>query len=215
MYLIGLGDSWANGAELANNEIPFGAILSEKLDATYIHVAQDASSISHLVLQLKSAITQIPKNNQQPILAVFLLTSTDRDLMWSKTKPKGTGFMYDNPPPYKQPEVIFLNGNDLLHRDWFVEYHSKELSSFRANTTILALQKMCQYHNIQDYWAWAWHAATLWKEIDVKRFYQQGKVPMKDQEFDLSKVNKKIGHPDQAQHRLIAQRFFTLIQSNQ
>lgn len=53
MYLIVAGDSWANGAELDKNEVPFGNILANKLGATCIHVAEDALSIPHLILQCR------------------------------------------------------------------------------------------------------------------------------------------------------------------
>jgi len=205
----------ANGAELDNDELPFAAVLARQLNAGYIHVAEDASSIPHLVLQLKTAIDKIPKDNTQPVLATFLLTSLDRDLMWSTTTPKGTGFMESNPPPYNAPELVYLNGHDPLHRDWFLEYHSEELSSYRTNTTILALQQMCRFHNIQDHWAWAWtmeNSVQLWPEVDTSRFYLNGKSSMKDSEFDSVKVNRRIGHPDQQQHNLMASRFANLIQ---
>lgn len=215
MYLIGLGDSWANGAELNDDERPFAAVLANQMQAKYIHVAQDAASIPHLILQLKSALAKIPKDNIEPVLAVFLLTASDRDIMWSSTRPKGTGFMHEYPPPYNTPEVVFLNGNDPLHRDWFLEYHSAELAQYRTNTTILALQKICQHHNIRDYWAWAWNSVHLWPEVNTTRFYRHGLHPMNNTEFSSAKVNQLIGHPDQMQHYLIAERFAKLIQSSQ
>lgn len=210
MKIVALGCSWANGAELLPNQKPFGQIVAEHYDAEYIHVAQDAASIPHMVLQLQSALTQEP---DRQTLALFLLTAPDRALIWSRTLPIGAGHMYTNPPPYKTHQPIFLNVNDPLHKQWFVENHSDELAKYRTNTTILALQSMCRYHGIKDYYAWAWTKVSLWPEIDTDRFYGRGMTTMCDTEF-YSVKKDRIGHPDQSQHSLMAQRFIQMIENS-
>lgn len=204
MQIICCGCSWANGAELGPNEEPFGGLLAKKLRSTYIHAAQDAASIPHMILQLRSAVEKI--QSDQETVAVFLLPSPDRDLMWSKTRAIGNGHIRDNPPPYESFQTIFLNGNDPLHRDWFMEYHSEPLGNFRANTSILTLQKLCQYHRIRDYYAWAWHTVPIWSEVDATRFYRQGLTDIRDH-IDYHPPR----HPDQAQHIKICDLFHDMI----
>ena len=209
--LIVCGCSWANGAELTEHERPFGYLVAEHLGANYWHQAQDAASIPHMVLQLRSAISTL--DTAIPTVALFLLTAPDRDLMWSKTRPIGTGHLRDNSPPYTTYQPIFLNGNDPLHRDWFVEYHSPNLASYRANTSIMVLQSLCAAHGIKDYYAWAFDRVTLWNEINIDRFYRGAQFTMVDEEFAKAKL-VKIRHPDQAQHRLMAHRFLAMIQNS-
>lgn len=205
--LIACGCSWANGAELKSHESPVGAIVAQELGAEYIHRAQDAASIPHMVLQLRSAIEMLDPTRDT--IAIFLLTSPDRDLMWSRTRPIGTGHLKTNPPPYDTPQAIFLNGNDPLHHDWFREYHSFELAKYRANVSILALQSLCRFHGIRDYYAWGFDRIDLWPEISVDRFYKNGDYPM-DDEFR----HYRSGHPNQEHHRLMAQEFAHMIKNS-
>jgi hypothetical protein len=210
--IVSCGCSWAEGAELAADEQPFGLLVAQRLGATHHQRAQSAASIPHTVLQLRSFLDNIDRGTISVVL--FLLPGPDRDLMWSQTRPRGTGFMNADPPPYNQPRTIFLNGNDPLHQDWFREYHSPELSRYRANTTIMALQRMCQYHGVIDYYAWAYDRVDLWPEIDLDRFYGRGTRIMRDAEFEMTKTNHDIKHPDQNQHRLMADRFIDMIQNS-
>lgn len=212
MQVIVCGCSWANGAELAPSERPFGHVISDVLGADCLHMAQDAASIPHMVLQLQRAINQIRVNER--VIALFLLTAPDRDLMWSHTRPIGTGHMRENPPPYAQAQPIFLNGNDPLHRDWFAEYHSPELAQYRANTSIITLQALCRYHGIQDYYAWAFDRVSTWPEVCLEKFWKQGSAVMQDSEFATARTKYTIKHPDQAQHELLAARFLHMIQNS-
>lgn len=209
MYLLCPGDSWANGAELLDGELPFGYLLAKKLGANYIHTAESATSIPHLILQLKQALKEIEDPNAQ-IIAAFLLTSPDRDICWSQTIPISLGKMKSHPPPYDEPQVIFLNNHDPHHRDWFRHYHSEELSNYRTNTTLLALQSMCKHYKIKDYYAWAWDKTPLWPEIDISRFYKNGKDDIRDA------IDYKSGrHPTYEQHQHICDIFYDMIEPDQ
>jgi len=219
MDLVVCGDSWTNGAELQSHEKCYGQLLSQQWGCqNYLNTAVDASSIPHLILQLQRflQIKNAPGSSwTNPISIVFFLTSTDRDLMWSQTRPIGTGFLLTDPPPYKNAREILLNPNDPLHVDWFKDYYSKELASYRTNTTLLALQSMCRYHGLNDYYIWGWNRITLWPEIDVSKFYNQGTTHIVN-EFGNLPIHKLIqqdgsyivsggGHPSQRGHEKIAE----------
>ena len=225
MDLVICGDSWPNGAELQSYELCYGQILKQRLDSqNYLNTAVDASSIPHLILQLQRFLkikNALGSTWTNPVSIVFFLTSTDRDLMWSTTHPIGTGAIYNDPPPYKTPREILLNASDPLHADWFIKYHSTELSSYRTNTTLLALQSMCQYHGLNDYYIWGWNTIPLWPEINTDKFYNQGKSHIVD-EFgnlhitDLVKLGSPYivsggGHPSQLGHEKIAEILYNWI----
>lgn len=208
MQVISCGCSWANGAELSPDQSPFGKLVANLLNATYIHEAQDAASIAHMVLQLRSGIAKL--DHSVPTVALFLLTNPDRDLIWSKTRPIGTGHR-DNSPPYDKYQPIFLNVNDPLHADWFLENYSPELAEYRTNTSLMTMQSLCRFYGIRDYYAFSWDTVPLWEEVDKSRFYREGKESMLDLEFQSTRTNHLIKHPDQAQHQLMADRFLALM----
>jgi hypothetical protein len=225
MDLVICGDSWPNGAELQSHERCYGQILKQRLNSqNYLNTAVDASSIPHLILQLQQFlnIKNAPGSTwTNPVSVVFFLTSSDRDLMWSRTRPIGTGSMYTDPPPYKTARPILLNASDPLHVDWFIEYHSKELASFRTNTTLLALQSMCQYHGLNDYYIWGWNTVPLWPEINTDKFYKQGKSHVVN-EFSELPIHKIVAsnnpyivpggsHPSQFGHEKIAEILYNWI----
>lgn len=222
MNLIVCGDSWSNGAELATGEENFGQLLSKRLDATLYNQSADASSIPHLVIQLKTAVKQCDLT--QPTKALFFLTSPDRDLIWSELLHKGTGFTKTHPPPHAKPEEIFLNPNDPLHKHWYVKYHSRELSDFRCNTSLIALQSICKHYQIQDYYIWGWEKFEMWPEVERDKFYNHGKTRV----FDFFSHNSDIypnpefnsickyiwpngSHPNQLGHQVIADMLYPWI----
>jgi hypothetical protein len=225
MDLVVCGDSWTNGAELQRYEKCYGQLLSEQWGCqNYLNTSVDASSIPHLILQLQRflKIKNAPNSTwTTPVNIVFFLTSTDRDLMWSTTHPIGTGFLRTDPPPYKTPREILLNASDPLHADWFTEYHSTELSRYRTNTTLLALQSMCQYHKLNDYYIWGWNTIPLWSEINVDKFYNQGRSHIANEFGDLNIYNlvqqgspyivSGGGHPSQFGHEKIAEILYNWI----
>jgi len=225
MDLVICGDSWPNGAELQSHELCYGQILKQRLNSqNYLNTAVDASSIPHLILQLQKflKIKNAPGSTwTNPVSVVFFLTSSDRDLMWSQTRPISTGFMYTDPPPYNTPRPILLNPNDPLHIDWFAEYHSDELASYRTNTTLLALQSICRHHNLRDYYIWGWETKLLWAEVDTNKFYNQGKTHIVNKFgnlhiTELAKqgspyIVKNGSHPSQLGHEKIAEIIYNWI----
>ena len=235
MNLIVCGDSWSRGAELKNHEKTFGELLAQDLACEhFFNCSLDASSIPHLVLQLKQGLEHLKHHNLDPrnTIVLFFLTGTDRDLCWSDTMPIGTGFLKSDPPPYNQRRVILLNPSDKLHQEWYEKYQSPELSDFRVNTTLLALQQICEKHGLIDRYIWGWHHFPHWPEIDLSRIYDQGHTSAAamfyDQHpgpvgtVDVSKLvlnrNPYIwpngGHPNQLGHQLIAQHLSNWIKKD-
>jgi hypothetical protein len=224
MNLISCGDSWSAGAELQPGEQPFGQLLATELGCdNFINQSLDASSISHLVVQIRQAIDLCQKQNLQlsNTVAVFFLTSIDRDLIWSDILPKGTGFAGHYDPPYDRPEQILLNPNDPLHSHWYKKYYSQELAEFRTNTTILALQQICRYYQINDFYIWGWQTHELWSEIDLEKFYNHGKSRLVDWFTDnatdpvqeIIKTHPQYfwpngSHPNQYGHHVIAKNIY-------
>ena len=222
MNFIVCGDSWSNGAELQENEQTFGSLLAKKLNANLYNLSVDASSIPHLILQLKKAIAQCDLT--KPTKALFFLTSPDRDVIWSDTLPKGTGFKLTHPPPHARLEEIFLNPNDTLHQHWYQTYHSDQLANFRCNTSLIVLQSLCRHYNIQDYYVWGWNKFDLWVEVDSSKFYNNAKSRVFDfftndkncyPSLNFNATCKYIwpngGHPNQLGHELIADMLFPWI----
>jgi len=219
MNLIVCGDSWSNGAELSSTEQNFGQLLAQKLNATLYNKSVDASSIPHLILQLQSAIKEADLT--KPTKALFFLTSRSRDVIWSDSLPKGTGFIKTHPLPHKEPEEIFLNPSDPLHEHWYTKYHSEKLSMFRCNTSLITLQAMCSVYNIQDYYVWGWEKFDLWPEIDKRKFLNNATTTV----FELFTNDPKTmpgtafnatckyiwpngSHPNQLGHKLIADKLY-------
>lgn len=214
MNLVICGDSWPNGAELQAHEQCYGQLLKNQFNCSnYLNTAADSSSIPHLVIQLQQFLELYnqPKSIWTgPVVVVFFLTGVDRDMMWSCTRAINTGSLKTDPPPYPTPRIIHLNPNDSLHVDWYAEYQSKQLSNYRANTTLLALQGMCKYHGFHDYYIWGWNRVNLWPEIDQSKFYP--KMIFEEfgiKSFDEVKYNQYIvkngSHPNQLGHEKIAE----------
>jgi hypothetical protein len=222
MNLIVCGDSWSNGAELSSTEQNFGQLLARKLNAILFNKSVDASSIPHLILQLRSAINEADLTKSTK--ALFFLTSRSRDVIWSDSLPKGTGFMLTHPLPHKEPEEIFLNPSDPLHKHWYTKYHSEKLSMFRCNTSLITLQAMCRAYNIQDYYVWGWEKFNLWPEVDKNKFFDNANTTifnfftddlttLPSLEFNVSckYIWPNGSHPNQLGHELIADKLYPWI----
>lgn len=196
MLLI-FGDSWPYGSELQPNELPYGQLLANKTGHDVLSFARPSTSIPHLVLQLKSAMAI----EFDTATAVFFLTGVDRDLTWVDGTPK---------------ELHPTCHDDV---DWYLKYSSPELSSYRVNTTLIALQSMCAKRNILDYYIWGWDQVELWPEVDASRIYNQTMADVFLEGADIPPRTNKImhlknsknqyiwpnqGHPNQLGHHRIA-----------
>lgn len=224
MNLIISGDSWPYGSELLPGEKTYGDLLAEWFDTdTYVNTSEESSSITHLILQLKTAVKQLDLT--QSTVALFFLTNYDRDVIWSQHRPINTGCLDSTPPPYATPTVIHLNASDAVHQDWFCEFYTKELGEFRTNTSLLTLQTLCRYYNITDYYVWGWNSVELWPEVNRSRFYSANTTSADilsghaDTGFDELQQNKlfkpNLGHPNALGHHYLATEFYHWIKRDQ
>lgn len=149
--LLIFGDSWPYGAELNQHELAYGELLAIGLEQTCCNFSQQSTSIPHMLLQLRTALDQ----GHCDCTAVFFLTGVDRDLVWHHGKTRE------------------LNPSHHEDVDWYTKYNSPELTAYRTNTTLVALQAMCAKHNIRDYYVWGWDQVDLWPQVDTARILKQ------------------------------------------
>lgn len=197
MSLLIFGDSWPFGAELKQNELAYGELLSVRLDQPLCNFSQPSTSIPHLLLQLRTALDQAHSD----CTAVFFLTGVDRDLVWHHGRTRE------------------LNPTRLEDVDWYAKYNSPELTAYRVNTTLIALQTMCAKRNIRDYYVWGWDQVGLWPEVDTARIFKQTVADVFLEGIPVPRGISKImhlknsknqyiwpnsGHPNQLGHQRIA-----------
>ena len=197
---MSFGCSWPNGDELLTDDKTFGELLANQLSIPQFTInAVSSSSIPHLIVQLKDAITK----NQVVVdstLAVFFLTGIDRD------------FYYKD-----KVEHLSIYQTDEISRTWYKQFHSQELTEYRINTTLLALSAICQQHGIDDRYIVGWNQIKFWEEIDRTKFFGTGNITAKDlftdnPQADITDLYNErnyyiapnMGHPNQAGHRKIA-----------
>jgi len=133
------GDSWPFGAELKETEKPFPKCLADMGGIQYKNFSRPSTSIPHLILQLQQAKEFLGEKIRGSV-ALFFLTSPDRDLIWDQNTPKE---LHLNPSHPNDDAVL-----------WYSKYHTEELAKFRVNTTLLALMKYCECHGIVDRYVW-------------------------------------------------------------
>jgi hypothetical protein len=181
MSLLIFGDSWPFGAELKQNERAYGELLSVRLDQHLCNFSQPSTSIPHLPLQLRTALDQ----GHSDCIAVFFLTGVDRDLVWHCGRTREL-----NPT---HPEDV----------DWYTKYNSPELTAYRVNTTLIALQAMCAKYNIRDHYIWGWDQVDLWFEVDTDRIYKQTVADVFLEGQTVALGNSKIMHLKNSQNKFI------------
>lgn len=179
--LLIFGDSWPFGAELSQDELTYGDLLAAQRSLTLYNFSQPSTSIPHLLLQFRAAIAQGHCNTQ----AVFFLTGVDRDLVWHQGRTREL-----NPT---HPEDV----------DWYAKYNSPELSEYRVNTTLIALQSLCRKYNIDDYYIWGWDSVLLWSEVDSAKIYKDCIADVFLEGAILPSAVSKINYLKNSQNRFI------------
>jgi hypothetical protein len=206
--LVVFGDSWPAGAELKPNEKTFGELLHEKLGTDeFVNYSQEGTSIDHLIVQLKKYMSETKFVTDT---AVFFITNPIRYMInennsWNTIRPTGD----------KTPKTKF-----------YYEYlQSDQLDNHRANTTILALQKMIQSSAtiVKDVYLEGWtNIKWEYPGIDKRKF-----VPRTALEMFQAQMNKNTSeivkyqnnpyiypnkyHPNQKGHQLIADQLYEFI----
>ena len=197
--LLMFGDSWPNGEELdLSQDKTFGELVAIDLSLEFVNYSRSSTSIPHLILQLQNAI--INNDCNQTSIPLFFLTSPSRDLVFT----------------YHQEDDKYAN-EDLQHENpnsqwWYRRGHTPMMEIYRTNTTLIALQKICEIYNLNSFFIWGWERVELWPEVDTQHFYPLSCAEMFDSNFtnftNLKNSNNKYlnigGHPNQMGHQLIA-----------
>lgn len=200
-HLLIFGDSWSAGTELdlSKGEKPFGNLLAESVGAEISNHSQPSTGSPHLILQLQQAIHSQKVSGS---MALFCLSHVSRSIYFA----------------HGQWQEIQVNRDDEVSRNFYKHIYSQELCDFSMNCYVLALQRMCQQHDIDDYYISCWDDLNLYLDgIDKDKFYQQGRVGMTgilgcqaDHSDDVI-INRQHPtiypnncHPNQLGHQIIA-----------
>lgn len=200
--LVTFGDSWPAGAELQHNEQPFGKLLADRLGCNFVNCAEPATAIDNLIFQLDNYIKSSKIHNT---VAVFFLTDMSRAVVYKDKKLSQVQPLYED--------------------QWYLQYlYSEELSTFRANVAVLALQQMCTVAGIEDRYVMGWtRFPIMFSGIDLNKIYDQGRTTCLnlfggadgDTNYIYHKDNQYIrpnqDHPNQLGHQCIADTLYEWI----
>lgn len=220
--LLSFGDSWAYGCELSdasreqdNYTGQLGRLIG--VDHT-VNFSEPGSSISHLQIQLRRAIDScFSDSSWTEVTAVFFLTGQQRFLMFD---PQGefvglapTGAVIR--PGQRQQRVQLDSINDFYYQN--IQSHRADV--INLNTNLLALQSICKYYNIKDYYISGWEKLSLWPEVNRSRIYAQGQshcaelLQLNNMRHDQNTVPNGL-HPSAQGHALIAQALLNMIKNH-
>jgi hypothetical protein len=218
--LLSFGDSWAYGAELATAEreqVNYTGVLARSLGIDYVeNFSEVGSSISHLQIQFRNALTRLQQNIlQSKTIAVFFITGQERFLFFDHcgefANLTASGYIA------RPLQYDLRNQFEQIYEFYYKNIHSTESDKITLNTNLLALQTMCRYYGIADYYISGWETLELWPEVDTSRIYAQGKehcgnILNLDQNLnnDLYIVPRGT-HPNASGHNLIAQKIYNMI----
>lgn len=215
------GDSWTYGAELPaqTRQIDnYTGQLAKMLRVGEINnFSEVGSSIEHLVMQFRQATSGFTSGDKKNIVAVFFLTGQERFLFFDRRNDfahlTGSGSVVR--PVQQDLREQF----DQIYYFYYKNIHSHQADVLTLNTNILALQTMCQYHGVKDFYISGWQKLNLWHEIDTSRVYGAGLTTCADiLKLDSNGKSQHIvsngSHPNSTGHRLLAQTMFDWIKLN-
>lgn len=199
--LLGFGDSWAAGHDLAPGEKCYLQLVAQELDIPWHNFAVGSSSVPHMNVQFQHFIDTVyfPRNQYH---AVFFLTAHERN------------FCYDQ----DTKEIVHLSPGSHPQHAYYRSYNN-ELGKFVVNSSILALQRLCHIYGVQDYYVPGWQQVQLWPSVDTTRFWRQGQHAITETFHDqqafvplIELLNKPKNphfgtthdHPNQLGHERIA-----------
>lgn len=204
MKLVTFGDSWPYGADLRPEEKPFGSILAELLQSTsYTNMSEPATSNEHMILQVKKYVDLTADVSGD--IAVFFITSTARACYID----------YNNQAVEVRPDA--RAARDSLHYYYYRYFHTPAHEQFRHYATILALQRLSEQLNFQDFYIMGWEQPSFdYPGINKTKIYSKTCTQMFAQEMRnpgaLYKNNVYINvvgqHPTQLGHKLIANNLY-------
>ena len=197
MNLVTFGDSWPWGAELQDDEKPYGYWIANELNLEFRNYSNEGTTIEHMILQLDEYI----KNNKDDTIAIFFVTNPIRAMYHD-----GKNFVSHRPTVKSKKTNLY-----------YETLQSDILDNHRSNVFVLALQKMCSKFKIKDYYLEGW-SNIKWnlQGIDLEKFYNKTAMDilgaqLNNRTIELSKYqqNKYIKpnkyHPNENGHKKIAE----------
>jgi hypothetical protein len=217
--LLIFGDSWPHGDELDSKEVAYGNLLGQRLGIHNVkNYSAPGTGISHMILQLQTALQNNQYKNTKKI-AVFFLSGQERFMCYCDDRIANLSL--------RGPRINAGNDREMIQRmnDLYYKYfYTDQMRDFFMNTNVLALQSMCRNHGIEDYYIAGWQQFDFWPEVDVSKVYDQGRTGCREllgmvfDERDGVVHNNpyftpNLSHPNQLGHRLIADTLFDWIKS--
>lgn len=203
MTFISFGDSWPAGEELGVGEQTFPQILAEKLGQEFQNYSERCTGIPHTLLQLKRCLEGTPN---QPLTALFSLSSPSRSIYFDKTW-----------------QEIQARKSDIVSQNYYRYIQSDQLDNFMFGTYVLALQKICQHFDIDDYYVSCWSPVEFsLPGVNTQKFYHKTLVNIlgcgigsHDCELKIDSNHPMIYpnkfHPNALGHKQIALELFSWI----
>jgi hypothetical protein len=205
-HLAVFGDSWTAGFGLAQNESPYGQLLSQSLEIkNYYNGGLCGTSVSRLLLQLfdYTALHKTVKNH----IVVFFITSPGRSMV------------IDNKNKIIDINRKPANSQTALDDVYYNYFNSEFMEQFELTRNILALQQFCSQTQIQDYYIVGWNDLQFdCVGINKQKIYPKSCVQLfgypdqKDYIKDLpNQYILSCRHPNQQGHTLIADVLYNWI----
>lgn len=157
-YIVNFGDSWAHAVS-AKSEVTktdgYSYLMAKDLGVQWLDYSITSSSSGRLVLQLQDFLKSKydPSNDY---IALFFVTAQERQLMFDEN---------ENP----------IEVHPQTHAEYYKKYYTDKLGNHNLNTTLIALQSMCNMYNIDDHYLLGWQLPTLWPEVNTNKFYDYGR----------------------------------------
>ena len=204
MKLVTFGDSWPWGAELTATQKPFGYWIAQSKRYDFENCAEEGTSIEHMILQLQRYVA---KNNQNTT-AVFFITNPIRTMHY-----QGEQWLTYRPTGQRSPG----------HEAYYKYVQSDELDYHRAQVFVLALQRICEQHNINDYYLEGWtNISWSYAGIDKTKMFTKTAteilgVDLNPRTSEISKYQQSQYimpnkyHPNEYGHKKIAEELSTWI----
>lgn len=221
--LLSFGDSWAYGAELPDSsreQENYTGQLSRMIGADRIrNFSEPGSSISHLQIQVRHAIDSCFDDfSSCQTTAVFFLTGQQRFLIFDS---QGEFAGLAPTGSIVRPGQRHLRDHfDTINSFYYKNIQSDRADTISLNTNLLALQSICKYYNIVDYYISGWETLDLWPEVNRSRIYAQGQSHCAellqldhDMQHDQNMVQDGL-HPSAQGHALIAHVLVDMIENH-
>jgi hypothetical protein len=224
--LLTLGDSWPLGAELPGApKQPYGHYLKENMQFDILrNYGMGGASNEDTIMQLYDYIHKHWASNDT-VTAIIHLTNPVRNNDFPKAYDISSGNfdVHDDSRNHWPSDVKQFIQELMLH--YFEDKHT----IFRSSTTLIALQTLCNTHNIADYYFSGWVKYNTWLPgVDLTKIWKAGKETAADwfgasghngehlTDVESNKyIKPNFAHPNALGHQLIADKMEQFILDNQ